>query len=99
MNPVQDLQENEIENSINMINSTHKSVQFEGLVALRKLISVDDNRKFSSDISFLNYLILAPIQKVVDSGIVPKLLEIMAWEGESEFQVAWKNKIFHSNHK
>ncbi len=52
MNPI-DLQEDEqIEIFVNMIHSMHKSVQLEGLVGLRKLLSNEDpanNRKFSSD--------------------------------------------------
>jgi len=39
-----------IEKSMIMINSMHRSVQFEGLVALRNLISIDHDRKLSSNV-------------------------------------------------
>ena len=43
------IQETAIENVIPLIQFTHKSVQLEGLVALRLLLSVTDNRKSSND--------------------------------------------------
>lgn len=43
--------EDEIKRFANMIKSTDKAVQFEGLVGLRKLISTNDDRKFSFQLS------------------------------------------------
>ncbi len=37
---------------------------------------------------------LAPIQKVVDSGIVPRILEILASESEIQFQVPDLESLF-----
>ncbi len=82
-----DLDKEQIENLINMINFSHKSVQLEGLTGLREFISMGLDCKFFSRHLILNHLISGPIQKVVDSGIVPKLLEILTWENETRLQV------------
>ncbi len=41
---ISDIQDKAIENSVNMINSTHKSVQLEGLGTIRFLMTVHNNR-------------------------------------------------------
>jgi len=81
-------QEDEIYSYVNMINSSHKSVQLEGVIGIRKLLSVNQARKkFSLPYpENINHFV-APIQKVIDTNIVPKLLEIMTWEDEYKFQV------------
>lgn len=59
-----------------MVHSDHKSVQLEGVVGIRRFLSNDQN---------------PPIKNVIDSGIVPKLLEFMIQEDEPKFQYesAW----------
>ncbi len=97
MNPIpNDPEEEEIQKFTHMINSTHHSVQLEGLIGLRRYTSVDDYRKSFSTHLIPNNPIQAPVQKVIDSGIVPKLFEIMACEDDFRFQVTKREKIIHS---
>jgi len=54
---------------------------------------MDDNRKFQTTPPYINHSPIAPIQEVVDSGVVPKLLEFMTWEHEPQFQVPFLHRI------
>jgi len=46
MNHEEDRQEEAIENCVQMIHSSHKSVQLDGLIGIRNLLLPNDNGKY-----------------------------------------------------
>jgi len=79
--------EEKIATYIAKILSNDKDQELEGLTGIRKLLSIADNRK--SLICFKKSKFqLAPIQQVVDSGVVPKILSFMSPSEGPVFQVS-----------
>ncbi len=87
MDPNQNESE-QLEEFINMINSSCKTVQFEGLVGIRRLTAEEDcNFFFPLFHSFTCFPLGQVQEEVSEPGILSKLLEMMTWDDESQFQV------------